>query len=191
MPVKGLEPFQKEGSMATSYIMTAFGKDRPGIVADVAQVLYENGCNLEDSTMTLLADEFTLILLFTTGSSEDTEDHLLKECRRLEREKGVSAFLRPVSSTPAAAPASFSEHTLHVEGVDKAGIVYKVSRFLADNKLNIVDLVSRIEAQPNSGTQMYIMDIQVQVPEGTNMEKINAGLALVGEVLNVDIAFTE
>ena len=73
--------------MGKHYIMTAFGKDRPGIVADVSQVLYENGCNLEDSTMTLLADEFTLILLFAAGE-EDIEEQLSKACRRLEREKG-------------------------------------------------------------------------------------------------------
>ncbi|MEJ2698080.1 MAG: ACT domain-containing protein, partial [Desulfuromonadales bacterium] len=51
--------------MEHRFIMTAFGEDRPGIVADVTRILYENGCNLEDSTMTLLADEFSLILLFS------------------------------------------------------------------------------------------------------------------------------
>ena len=173
--------------MGRHYIMTAFGKDRPGIVADVTQVLYENGCNLEDSTMTLLADEFTLILLFTTGPEEDIEALLTKECRRLEVEKGVSAFLRPVGAAPPQNNAAFSEHSLHVEGVDKAGIVYKVSRFLADNELNIVDLVSRIKASPESGTSFYLMDIHIQAPEGTDMAKIRDGLALVGDELNVDI----
>lgn len=177
--------------MGTGYIMTAFGKDRPGIVADVSQILYENGCNLEDSTMTLLADEFTLILLFTTGSQGDIEDHLLKECRRLEREKGVSAFLRPVGGPHAVAKTAFTERTLHVEGLDKAGIVYKVSRFLADSNLNIVDLVSHIQASPNSGTLFYLMDIHIQIPEGTDMDKVSDGLALVGEELNVDIAFKD
>jgi len=175
--------------MGKSYIMTAFGKDRPGIVADVSRVLYENGCNLEDSTMTLLADEFTLILLFTTGT-EDIEKQLLKECRHLEREKEVSAFLRPVDSSPTVTKTTFTERTLHVEGIDQAGIVYKVSRFLADNSLNIVDLVSHIQASPNSGTSFYVMDIHIQVPAGTNMDKISDGLAGVGEELNVDITFT-
>lgn len=177
--------------MGTSYIMTAFGKDRPGIVADVTQVLYENGCNLEDSTMTLLAGEFTLILLFTTGPQQDIGDQLLKECRRLEHEKGVSAFLRPVSASPAAPKAPYTARTLHVEGLDKAGIVYRVSRFLADNSLNIVDLVSRIQVSPNSGTALYLMDIHIQVPESANMDKINAGLSQVGEELNVDITFKD
>jgi formyltetrahydrofolate hydrolase len=47
--------------MQQRFIMTAFGHDRPGIVADVTQILYENGCNLEDTSMTLLAGQFTLI----------------------------------------------------------------------------------------------------------------------------------
>ncbi|HSO20332.1 MAG TPA: ACT domain-containing protein [Desulfosarcina sp.] len=39
--------------MAQRFIMTAFGKDRPGIVADVTEILFENGRNLEDTSMTL------------------------------------------------------------------------------------------------------------------------------------------
>ncbi len=50
--------------MSNRYIMTAFGKDRAGIVADVTRLLFENECNLEDTTMSMLADEFTLSLLF-------------------------------------------------------------------------------------------------------------------------------
>ena len=66
--------------MENRFIMTAFGKDRPGIVADVTRILFENGCNLEDNTMTLLADEFTLVLLFSS-QQQDVEEELLKECR--------------------------------------------------------------------------------------------------------------
>ena len=43
--------------MEQKFIMTAFAEERPGIVADVMQVIYEHGCNLEDSTMTRLEDD--------------------------------------------------------------------------------------------------------------------------------------
>ena len=56
--------------MQNRYIMTAFGKDRPGIVADVTSVLYETGCNLEDSTMSMLSDEFTINLLFSSSDEK-------------------------------------------------------------------------------------------------------------------------
>jgi glycine cleavage system transcriptional repressor len=30
--------------MEKKFVMTAFSKDRPGIVADITEVIYENGC---------------------------------------------------------------------------------------------------------------------------------------------------
>ncbi|MBW6510960.1 MAG: ACT domain-containing protein [Desulfuromonadaceae bacterium] len=36
--------------MDNRYSMTAFGKDRPGIAADVTGILYENGYNLDKKT---------------------------------------------------------------------------------------------------------------------------------------------
>lgn len=174
--------------MGQRFIMTAFGKDRPGIVADVTQILFENGCNLEDTSMTLLAGEFTLILLFTAGSA-DVADPLSTACRRLEQEKGISAFLRPLGPRETVkSDTGVIARTLHVEGLDHAGIVYRISRFLADNRINIVNLKSTVKASPESGTAMYVMDIRVQIPAGTAMEPLEKGLLTVADDLNVDIA---
>jgi glycine cleavage system transcriptional repressor len=175
--------------MGQRFIMTAFGKDRPGIVADVTRILYENGCNLEDNSMTLLADEFTLILLFTARSSE-IEEQLARDCRRLEREKGISAFLRPLEVRQGAAPATFTTAVLHVEGMDQAGIVYKVSQFLADHGINIVDLKSVVQASPESGAAIYRMNIAVQIPAGTILDEVEAGLTTVAQELHVEITLT-
>ena len=175
--------------MGQRFIMTAFGKDRPGIVADVTEMLYENGCNLEDTSMTLLAGEFTLILLFTAPSA-DSAGPLSKTCRRLEQEKGISAFLRPLEAQRAVQSNAFFTRTIHVEGMDQAGIVYKVSRFLADNRINIVNLKSMVTASPESGTAMYVMDILVQIPDGTVMQPVERGLSGVADALNVDIVIS-
>ena len=177
--------------MGQRFIMTAFGQDRPGIVADVTGILYENGCNLEDTSMTLLAGEFTLILLFS-ASSADVAGPLSKACRRLEQEKGISAFLRPLEPRGTAKPhKGVFTRTLRVEGLDHAGIVYKVSRFLADNRINIVDLKSEVKASPESGTAMYLMDIRAQIPTGTAMDTLANGLRTVADDLNVDITLSE
>ncbi len=47
--------------MSKKFLLTAFSKDRPGIVADISQLIYENGCNLEESAMTNLAGEFAML----------------------------------------------------------------------------------------------------------------------------------
>lgn len=172
------------------FIMTAFGEDRPGIAADVTEILYENGCNLEDTSMTLLAGEFTLILLFDAASADITEG-LSRACRRLEQEKGISAFLRPLPATAPPPSKDYLSRRLHVEGLDHAGIVYKISRFLADRHINIVDLKSAVKASPESGAALYVMDILVHIPTGTSMDALETGLSAVADDLNVDIGLSE
>ena len=49
--------------MKREYVITAVGKDRPGIVAGVTEVLFDLGGNIEDSSMTILAGEFAMILI--------------------------------------------------------------------------------------------------------------------------------
>jgi glycine cleavage system transcriptional repressor len=175
--------------MDKKFIMTAFGKDRIGFVADISRVIYENGCNLEDSTMTGISNEFALIILFSGREEGDLEDQLVKDCRRLEREKGISAFIRPVDSGTEEPKEPFSSHTLHVEGLDQAGIVYKVSRYLADNNINIAYLNSKVGSSPESGAALYTMQIQVEISQGTPLETIEQGLSQIADELNVDIAF--
>ena len=174
--------------MEKKFIMTAFGKDRPGFVADIARVIYENGCNLEDSTMNGLSGEFAIILLFSGQEEEGLEEQLAKDCRRLERENGISAFIRSVSSERAETKEAFSIHTLHVEGLDQAGIVYKVSQYLADHNINIANLDSKFDNSPESGTAYYIMEIQIEVSEGASLDNLEQGLAQIADKLNVDIA---
>lgn len=169
--------------------MTAFGEDRPGIAADVTEILYENNCNLEDTSMTLLAGEFTLILLFSCNAP-DVADRLSLACRRLEREKGLSAFFRPLPPPETTRDHRFITRSLHVEGFDHAGIVYKVSRFLADNRINIVNLNSRVKATPESGSALYVMDILMHIPDDTALNAMEKGLPAVADALHVDITLS-
>ncbi len=169
------------------FIMTAFGKDLPGVVADVTEMLYEHGCNLEDSTMTRLEDEFTMIFL-CSGQSEGLEANLTKACRRLEREKGISVFLRSVEGPTSQQKRGVSVHTIHVQGIDHAGIVYRVSQYLAQHQVNISDLQSKLSHSPGTGTAMYTIEMHVEIPNAAPLEDIKAGLNSIGEELQVDIA---
>ncbi len=176
--------------MPKKFLLTAFSKDRPGIVADIAQIIYENGCNLEDSAMANLAGEFAMIFLFSplsSGGEEDLEGILATECRRLEREKGITAFIRQVTPTPSTPAPDIYTKAIHVEGSDHAGIVYKVSRFLADNQINIRTLNSKVTSSPESGAAVYSMMLVVDIPVKIPMDIVEKGLSDVGDQLHVDI----
>lgn len=177
--------------MSHTYILTAFSHDRPGIVADITQVIYENNCNLEESAMANLAGEFALIFLFSPLSGdrgENLEEILTRECRRLERDKGITAFVRSVAPTPPNPELQEADAaTIIVEGLDHAGIVYKISRFLADNQINISSLNSTVTSSPESGGAVYRMRIEVRIPSSIKREELERGLRRIGDELLVDI----
>ncbi|WDP92517.1 MAG: amino acid-binding protein [Desulfobacter sp.] len=172
--------------MEQKFIMTAFGKDRPGIVAEISEIIFEHQCNLEDSNMGRLADEFTLILLLS-GSGDDLQDRLSRDCKRLEREKDIYVFIRPLDWRRPEAKNGNGYHTIEVEGIDQAGIVYKVSKLLAGEQINIETLRSKKKFSPNSGTAMYAMMINAKVPDTITLDALGDKLEELANELHVDI----
>ncbi len=49
--------------MAGYALLSALGKDRPGIVAGISEVLVRADCNIEDSSMTRLGESFACMLV--------------------------------------------------------------------------------------------------------------------------------
>src|SRR4029079_1840184 len=91
------------GRVKRWFALSAIGRDRPGIVADLAELIYECDCNLEDSSMTILGSEFAVLLLLS-GESPDVERRLGAGCQRLAREKRLPVFSRPLDGAPARDP---------------------------------------------------------------------------------------
>ncbi len=175
--------------MSNKYLLTAFSKDRPGIVADISRVLYEHECNIEDSSMTYLAGEFAILLMLSTpvSATEEIMEILSTECRRLEREKNITAFIRPLTEDVSETKNNITVKTISVEDLDQTGIVFKVSQFLADSEINISTLESKTSQLPQSGGAYYSMAIAVEIPADTSLQKIEDGLTAIGDELNVDI----
>ncbi|MCP4022153.1 MAG: hypothetical protein GY729_09950, partial [Desulfobacteraceae bacterium] len=152
----------------------------------IAEVILEHKCNLEDSNMCRLADEFTLIVLLE-GSGDDLLEKLTRDCKWLEREKNVSVYIRPLDFLQEPLPNGNSYSTIEVEGVDQAGIVYRVSRLLSDNKINIEELKSRKKYSPNSGTALYFMEIKAKIPDTVSLQDLDESFDNLGSELNVEI----
>ena len=53
--------------MSDWYMLTLIGQDRPGIVAAVTKGLFEAGCNLGETSMLRLGNNFT-IMMMVSGS---------------------------------------------------------------------------------------------------------------------------
>ena len=169
------------------FILTAVGRDRPGIVADLAQLIYDCEANLEDSRMTILGNEFASILL-CSGTAPELEQRLAEGARRLEWQHRLTLFLRPLEGEPRPpVPAPGTRlFRLETEGEDRAGIVAGVCRVLADRDVNIADLRSTSLPSP-SGASIYRMSLQLEVPESLAAADLTKSLDEVGQALGIDV----
>jgi glycine cleavage system transcriptional repressor len=175
--------------MKRYYALSAIGKDRPGIVADVAGLIYECGGNLEDSSMTVLGSQFALLILLS-GSGEEFQYRLSTGCKRLEWEKRLSIFLTPLEESESLTKSReiSEDYELSTTGLDRMGIVHQVSRLLADQGINIADMHTKITPTPESGTPLFTMRVLVQVPREISTAGLLEKLNRLGEKLAIDIA---
>ncbi|MGH7821901.1 MAG: glycine cleavage system protein R [Candidatus Binatia bacterium] len=174
------------------FAMSAIGKDRPGIVADLAELIYEHGCNLEDSSMTILGGEFAVLLLFT-GDGDDLDSRLSSSCKRLEWEKRLTVFFRPLEGEPK--PYGSEErrdlYELRATGVDKAGIVARVCRLLAERDVTIQEMKTLSRPQPETGTPLYTMRVEMGVPRPVDRSELQAALERIADDLKIEISLRD
>ncbi len=165
------------------YALTAIGQDKPGIVSAVTRALYDHDCNIEDSSMTILADEFAIILIMSPSDGFDVTS-LRDTLDEVEREMSLTIQFKEIEAKSKEASA-LSSHILTVSGYDRPGIVYKTAQFLAKWGINITDLeTKRVQGEEKS---LYIMLMEVHFPENLDNETIISSLKTLGESMGVSI----
>ncbi len=159
--------------------VTAVGADRPGIVAAVTGVLVDHGCNLEDTSMTILRGHFAMMLVVDRPAA--------LELAALEGALAVPAEALGLVITvwaideSIAAPAEGDAWTVSVYGADRPGIVHGVAALLAEHGVNIVDLTTRVAGPARN--PVYAMVLEVIVPQGVGVARLGEALdAQAGEL---------
>ena len=170
------------------FIVSAMGRDRPGLVADLARLIYDCDANLEDSRMTILGSDFAVILLCSSGSNE-IADRLAIGAKRLERDHGLTILIRELTGgtrPPVPAPGT---RLCRVEaaGEDKAGIVAGICGVLAEHGVNIVELDTTSQPGPG-GSPHYRLALRAEVPEALELRALREALEREAERLILDVA---
>ena len=171
--------------MSNRWIVTVVGKDRPGIVAGVTEVLYKRGCNLEDSAMTRLEGEFTIMLIFS-APAKVAEEALQKAFAPVAKRLHLMVYLKPLSKQETEAPVSAgAPYVISVYGADRAGIVFHVSQALAKLGANITDVHTHRSAK--GSPSLYLMLLEVEAPPRLTDQVLTKRLQPLAKRLGVDL----
>jgi glycine cleavage system transcriptional repressor len=170
------------------FILSAIGTDRPGLVAELAQLIYDCDANLEDSRMTILGTDFAVILL-CSSTGRDAADRIAVGAKRLERDHGLTILLRSLEADSRPAVPAPGMHLYRVEamGEDRAGIVASLCRVLADHGVNIAELATRSRPGPG-GSPHYELTVLAEVPDSTEVRRLRDALEDEGDRLVIDVA---
>jgi glycine cleavage system transcriptional repressor len=167
------------------FAVTIISKDRPGIVADVTGVLFRLGCNIEDSSCTMLGGDFAMILI-VSHEKPFTKIKMVDEFKDLHERTGLVTHVRHLSENEICPLKDEGELCLiSVYGSDQPGIVYRVTRALADRRVNITDLNTKLIGTVEE--PVYVMMLEATLPEGMMVEDVSGLLENLRKELKVEI----
>lgn len=166
------------------FALTVVGRDRPGIVSQVTEILFQQGCNLADSSCSILGGQFAMILILEHPEYTDRES--FGDAFKPLEDADLTVALRVLK--PGGEIRTQIEGDLcmiSVYGSDKPGIVYRVAKVLGERKVNITDLNTKLVG--SAERPVYVMVIEAALPEGVAEEDIDNWLAPIRDELQVDI----
>jgi glycine cleavage system transcriptional repressor len=66
------------------------------------------------------------------------------------------------------------------------GIIHQISRYLANQGINVETLTTEVVAAPMSGTPLFTMSAVVRVPPQLGVDDLREALEFIGDEVGVD-----
>jgi glycine cleavage system regulatory protein len=128
-------------------VVTVLGRDRPGIVQDLARIVAEAGGNWEQSNLVRLAGRFAGVVQVSAPDERGAE-RIGSSLRALKE-------LQVVVDRGELVEASGQAVQIAITATDRPGIVRDLTRILLDRGVNIVALTTCRSEAPMAGGSLF------------------------------------
>ena len=170
------------------YAVFVLGTDKIGIVADITKALFELGANINDSSHTIIGNQFAMLLLISV-TPNCTQEKIQDGFKEVVQKRGLTIHTHSLRDEDIKRKYSDPGQlcVIHLYGADKPGIVYQVTNLLAKDNVNITDLSTRRFGSEEN--PIYIMYLEAEVPYGVDTRKLGQELNQIASRLNVEIKY--
>jgi glycine cleavage system transcriptional repressor len=161
-------------------VISAVGRDRPGLVHDLAKRILDCGGNIAESRMVALGSEFAMLVLVSGNW------HTLA---RLENELGKRDEDLIVSVRRTEQRITRDDqlpYAVDVVCLDHAGIVSNLSGFFAGRDIEIAELTTRSYAAAHTGAPMFSVQMSVNIPSRLHISALREEFMEFCDRLNLD-----
>jgi glycine cleavage system transcriptional repressor len=166
-------------------VISALGPDRPGLVAEVTEFLTTRGGNIEDSRMAVFGAEFGILILVSATADEIAG--MVADTAKLESKTGLSVVTRPTKSPSQHRRATVIPCLVTAEALDHEGFVRAISQALHAVGVNIVSLHTSAYNAPVTGSPLFKLEAQIDVPREVSLARVREAMAEVAQRQNIDI----
>lgn len=159
------------------HIITVTGPDRSGLVAGITSVLANFGIDLEDVTMTRLSGNFAMIILVHSDINDEVRDALFQRASELNLVMNIDHAVENAEMDQANCFIS-------VAGINKVGILHKVSDVLKKQQVNILELTTKLLSATE--VPVYIVRIEGYFP-GANIADLRNSFRELSDQMQLEI----
>ena len=166
-------------------VITASGEDKVGLVDQLSIRIAESGCNIEESRMAVLGEQFAIIMLLSGPwnalSKFEGQIDLLGD------QLGLTIIHKRTRQRERAKPAV--PYRVEVVAMDHPGIVRNLAAFFSRNGINIEELQTDTYPAPHTGTSMFSVIITVGIQADVHIPTLRENFLDYCDDLNLDASF--
>lgn len=162
-------------------VISAIGKDHPGIVNEVSHMIAEHKGNITSSRMMAMGGEFALMLM-VEGDSNVIES-IQSALPDMESSLGLTIVSR---HTDTDKDSSRIPCNINVVSMDHPGIVQQVADFFSSRTANIEEMNTDTYPAAHTGTTMFALNMVVSLPSEIKVAPLREEFIDFCDALNLD-----
>jgi len=158
--------------MGKQLVISVMSKDRPGIISDIATVIYELGGDLADLNQSVLGGYFTMMLIAEFDENITPED-LFAGFSHIQSETKIEANIKEMEVKLEVERKLLPRKTfiVTVQGVNRKGLVKLIGDFFYSKDINVLDLVTTRDE--DKYTMIFQVDLTTISSIGALRDDIN------------------
>ena len=163
-------------------VISALGRDRPGIIDRLTRAILDAECNILDTRMAVLSGEFAILM-----EVEAQWDRLARlEAQLPELQKTLGLTIITERTAPPEAPGQLLPYGVDVVALDQPGIVHHLAAFFSERNINIEDMTTSSYAAAHTGTPMFAVRMTVGIPANTPISALREEFMDFCDAMNID-----
>ncbi len=157
-------------------------KDRPGIVADVAGVIYDLNGDLADLSQSVLSGFFSMIVI-AQFNSDVQADEIQKRIKLVKSETSLEVSIKEVNSLDVDQTPDLPDdiYVVTARGKNRTGLVASIGSFCRNLNINIIDYDTKLV------NGIYSMMLEIDLSHSESADFIHEKLDIMAQKLELKI----